>query len=103
MSTKKKQYSGEYKAKVALSAIREEGTLAELASRWQINHNMISKWKRQALESLSLIFSGKHEKREKSNEEEVKGLHAKIGQLTVEKDFLEKASKVLNVGRGKKW
>jgi transposase len=103
MSTKKNRYSGEFKSKVALSAIREEGTLAELSSRWGVNHNMVSKWKKQAMESLAKIFSGKQERIERSNDEGIKELHAKIGQLTIERDFLEKASKVLNVGGGKRW
>ena len=47
---KRKQYSTEFKAKVALSAIRGDGTLAELASRYKIHPNMITKWKREALE-----------------------------------------------------
>ena len=52
--TKRKQYSAEFKAKVALAAIRGDGTIAELASRYQIHPNMITKWKRDALDGISL-------------------------------------------------
>ncbi len=85
---KRQKYSSEFKAKVALSAIREEGTLSELSSRHGINPNLISRWKQQALSGLGDVFSGKQERRQETNEQEIKTLHAKIGQLTVEKDFL---------------
>ena len=87
--TKKKKYSPVFKTKVALSAIREEGILNELSARYGINANMISKWKKQALENMSSAFSSKWGKSEISNEHQVKQLHAKIGELTVEKDFLQ--------------
>ena len=54
---KRKQYSAEFKAKVALSAIRGDGTLAELASRYKIHPNMITKWKREALEGMKDRFA----------------------------------------------
>ena len=85
---KKKKYSTTFKTKVALSAIREEGTLSELSARYGVNANMISKWKKQALENMSNEFSGKQERVETLNEYQIKQLHAKIGELTVEKDFL---------------
>lgn len=87
--SKKKKYSPVFKTKVALSAIREEGTLSELSGRYGVNANMISKWKKQALDNMNSAFSGKHERSEVSNEHQIKQLHAKIGELTVEKDFLQ--------------
>lgn len=103
MSLKKKQYSAEFKAKVALAAIREEGTLQQLSAKFGINPNMISKWKQQALSNLSVGFSKKQENRQLTQEEEIKTLHAKIGELTVERDFLEQASRKLGLGGLKKW
>ena len=79
--TKKKKYSPIFKTKVALSAIREEGTLSELSTRYGVNANMICKWKKQALENMNSAFSGKPDKSEVSNEHQVKQLHAKIGEL----------------------
>ena len=103
MVNKKRQYSAAFKAKVALSAIREEGTLVQLSSHYGINANMISKWKQQALAQMSDLFSNKRIHQELNQEEALKSLHAKIGELTVERDFLEQASKRLGLGGLKKW
>jgi len=97
MNKKRNQYSSEFKAKVALSAIREEGSLSELSARYGVNVNMISRWKKQALQGMSDTFSGKQEHLRISNDQQVKSLHAKIGQLTVEKDFLEDVSRRLGL------
>ena len=97
MNKKRNQYSSEFKAKVALSAIREEGSLSELSSRYGVNANMISRWKKQALKGMSETFSGKQEQLYVSNYQQVRALHAKIGQLTVEKDFLEDVSRRLGL------
>ena len=95
MPRMRKKYSSEFKSKVALSAIREEGSLSELSSRYGVTPNMISRWKQQALSSFSDIFSNKQAIRELSNDHQVKELHAKIGELMVERDFLVQASKKL--------
>jgi len=88
---KRKNYSGTFKAKVALEALRGEKTLSELSSQFGIHPNMITQWKRHAVEGLEDIFAGKRKKVAFSHESEIKELHAKIGQLTVERDFLSKA------------
>ena len=98
----KKKYSAGFKAKVALSALREEGTLAELSSKFGVNATMISKWKQQALQNMENIFSTKSFENKVSQEEEIRHLHAKIGELTIEKDFLERASRKLGLGAYKK-
>jgi len=87
--SKKKKYSSVFKTKVALSAIREEGTLSELSGKYGVNANMISKWKKQVLDNMSSVFSSKCERSTITNEHQIKQLHAKIGELTVEKDFLQ--------------
>ena len=99
---KKKKYSSTFKTKVALSAIKEEGTLSELSARYGINANMISKWKKQAVENMSNAFSGKQERVTTSNEYQIKQLHAKIGELTVEKDFLQDVYEKLGKNGGLK-
>src|SRR6185312_14749745 len=97
MTGKRKRYSAEFKAKVALEALRGELTTAQLATKHGVHQTMISEWKRQAVDGLSSVFSGKAEakawaaKRIKAREGEVEKLHAKIGQLVVERDFLAKA------------
>lgn len=90
-TTRRKRYSAEFKAKIALEAIRGEQTINELASRYELHPNMITTWKRQAIENMAAAFSGAKERSSKSDEAQIKDLHAKIGQLTVERDFLAKA------------
>jgi transposase len=91
MTGKRKRYSAEFKAKVALEALRGELTTAQLATKHGVHQTMISEWKRQAVDGLSSVFSGKAEAKEVTREGEVEKLHAKIGQLVVERDFLAKA------------
>lgn len=93
-AAKRRVHSPEFKAKVALEAIKGDKTLAELAQHFGINNVQISKWKKEALESMSDIFAGKIQKKDIAHEKEIQKLHAKIGQLTIEKDFLEKVSKL---------
>jgi len=88
----RKRYGADFKAKVALEAIRGELTLAELAAKHTIHQTMIAAWKRQAIEGLAATFSGKVEAAQAASEADVERLHAKIGQLVVERDFLAKAS-----------
>ena len=88
---KRRNFSTEFKAKVALAAIRGDGTMAELASRYQIPPNMITKWKRQALAGMKEGFGRNASNREISREGEIKTLQAKVGELIVERDFLAKA------------
>ena len=90
-NTKRKRYSAEFKAKVALEAIKGEQTISELGSRYGLHPNMIANWKRQAIENMADTFSSKKERNSDSSEARIKDLHAKIGQLTVERDFLAKA------------
>lgn len=88
---KRNRYSAEFKAKVAREALKEEATIAEIAARFNIHPNQVSDWKRQALEGLADIFTGKVGRNDIAHEAQIKELHAKIGQLTVERDFLGRA------------
>ena len=88
---KRRNFSAAFKAKVALEALRGDATLAELAARHRVHPNPITKWKRQAGEGMVEVFSGKPARRDGAHESEIKELHAKIGELTIEKDFLSKA------------
>lgn len=84
---KRRNHSSAFKARVALAAIAGDKTLAELAQRFEVHPNQITTWKRQLSEGASDIF----DKSSKNPEVDLKALHAKIGQLTLENDFLESA------------
>ncbi len=77
----RKQFNAEFKAKVALAATREEKTLAELASHFEVHSIQISRWKKTAMEGLSEIFSGKKIKRDADSLAQVAELYKKIGEL----------------------
>ena len=88
----RRRFTAEFKAKVALEAIRGERTMSELATKHQLHPNQITQWKRQAVENLAKAFDDKASDAQVGREAEVTNLHAKIGQLVVERDFLAKAS-----------
>lgn len=88
---KRRKFSADFKARVALEALTGAYTMAELAKKHDVHPNMISQWKRTAQASLPAIFAKKADKTEAAHQDEVKELHEKIGQLTVERDFLAKA------------
>lgn len=92
MTGQRKRYSADFKAKVALDAIRGELTMAQLVSKHGVHQTMINAWRKQAIEGMAASFSGKAEAAPMVDGAEIDRLHAKIGQLVVERDFLRKAS-----------
>ncbi|MGX1098687.1 transposase [Amorphus sp. MBR-141] len=87
----RRQVTAEFKAKVALEAIRGERTISKLASKYQLHPNQITQWKRHAVENLAKAFDEKATDAQVGREAEVTKLHAKIGQLVVEREFLVEA------------
>ena len=92
MSTRRR-FSGEFKAKVALEALRGDKTIQEIATRHKIHPNQVSTWKQRAVEGMKEVFSNGAERARGDHEAEIRDLHAKIGELTVERDFLAKGLK----------
>ncbi len=93
MKTTPKRYTGEFEAEVALEAIRGDLTLAEPASRHGIRPTMIATWKRQAIEGMAATFVGASQASKAAGDTEIEKLHAKIGQLVVERDFCRRGSR----------
>ena len=89
MTRKRRNHSPEFKAKVALEAAKGDKTIAELAQKYNLHANQITTWKKELIEKAASIFTSSSQDT-KGNEEEVGKLHAKIGQLTMENDFLAK-------------
>ncbi len=82
----RRSHSPAFKAKVALAAIKGDKTLSELAEQFEVHANQITEWKRQLQENASVAFGQKPEKGP-----DIQKMQAKIGQLTLENDFLEHA------------
>lgn len=89
MSKKRTHYSPEFKAKVAVAAVKNEQTVAELSARFGVHPTMINNWKRTLLDSAADIFD-KGKKTRKQNEDQIEELYRHIGRLKVERDFLSK-------------
>jgi len=91
--SKRKHHSPEFKAKVALEAVKGEETVSELASRFGVHPTMIHQWKRALLEGAAGVFERGGRRKPEIGEDQVKELHAKIGELAVANDFLSRKLK----------
>ena len=91
--SKRKQHSPEFKAKVALEALKGEATVSELASRFGVHPTMIHQWKRSLLDGASGGFERGGKRTPEIDAEQIKDLHAKIGELAVANDFLSRKLK----------
>lgn len=88
---KRKNHSPDFKAKVALEAIREEMTLTELSKKYGVHPTQIGTWKRAAIKNMASTFTKRGGDPARTDEAEIDKLHSKIGQLVVERDFLKRA------------
>ena len=101
MKRKRRNHSASFKAKVALAAIRGDKTLAELSEQFDVHQNQIQDWRRKLLDQADQVFD-RGGSAPSESEHKVKELHAKIGQLTMERDFLEQGLERIHGPRGKK-
>jgi transposase-like protein len=90
MKRPRRNHSAAFKAKVALEAIKGHKTLAQLAEQYDVHPNQVTSWKTELLEKATEIF-GKGATESSAERQRIQGLHAKIGELTIERDFLGKA------------
>jgi len=86
----RRAHSPVFKAKVALEAIKETKTIAELAGMYSVHTTQITKWKKKAVDGLGELFSDQKQQRKKDNDELIQELYQQIGRLKVEVDFLKK-------------
>ncbi len=91
--TTRRRFTADFKAKVALEALRGDRTVQEIAAKHKVHPNQVSTWKRQAIDGLGEVFSNGATRARCGHEAEVKELHAKIGELTVVNDFLARGLK----------
>jgi transposase-like protein len=87
----RRNHASAFKAKVAIAAIKGDRTLVQLAEQFDVHPNQISTWKDQLLEGAAEVFAMSSSARPSTPEVDIKALHAKIGELTLENDFLESA------------
>ncbi len=86
--TTRRRFTAAFKARVALDALRGDKTIQEIATKHKVHPNQVSAWKRQAVDGLDEVFSNGADRAGRDHEAEVRDLHAKIGELMVERDFL---------------
>lgn len=94
---KRRQFTPEFKTKIVLKMLREEKTISKIAAEHEISPNQLSNWKKEFLENAVKVFSkGRDDKEQKANEKEMEqdrnDLLTKVGQLTIEVDWLKKKS-----------
>ena len=94
--TTRKSYDSRLKVQVALEALKNQRTIAQIASEYGVHPNMVTQWKQRLLNELPDIFNNKHQKNKQDNETLKAELYRQIGQLTVELDWLKKKSGVIN-------
>jgi len=92
----RKSFSPDFMAKVALAAIKDDMTTAELSSKYEVHRSQINNWRKRALEGLREIFRGKRDKSIKDNEKIIDELYRQIGQLKVENDWLKKKAELFD-------
>lgn len=102
MRRKRRMHKPEFKAKVALTALKGELTMAQMVDKFDVQAAQITQWKKQLLDGASDVF-GSPQSSADDHQSQINQLHAKIGQLSMENDFLEQGLTRLHGPRGKNW
>jgi len=97
MAKKRRRFTAEFKARVVRAALREDKTLAALASQFDVHPNQITEWKRQVLESMPELFSRKKRADAKAAEEHESRLYEQVGKLQVELEWMKKKGRQLGI------
>ena len=84
---RRRRFTADFKKRVALEALRGDRTVQQIAARHEVHPNQVSLWKRQAVDGLAEVFADRRGSRQSEQETTIRDLHAKIGELTVERDF----------------
>ena len=92
----RKSYPSSFKSKVVLRTLKEDLTMAELSSKFEVHRCLIQRWKNEAITGLPQLFSEKYVNKEKKDEELISELYKQIGQLKVENDWLKKKLETIN-------
>ena len=95
MGVKYRKHPAGFKARIALEAVKQEKTIAQLSSQFGVHANMIVRWKKHMIEELPSIFSGGYKKADKESDKVIEELYKQIGQLKVELDWVKKKSELL--------
>ena len=91
MAGKRRRFTSQFKARVALEALRERESVKAIATRHELHPNQVGTWKRQLLEAVPEVFAGGQDRKlAREYEAKIRELHAKIGELTVERDFFRR-------------
>ena len=97
VSNMRRGHDAAFKARVALEALKEEKTMAQLSSEFGVHVNQIRQWRTKLLDELPSLFSDRRKKKDKEGEELLSELYRQIGQLNVELEWLKKKSQVLQL------
>jgi transposase-like protein len=90
MAGKRRRFSAQFKAKVAIEALKGQRTVADLAGQYQVHPNQITQWKKQLLDAAEQVFSQRQDADRQQQDELTQKLYEQIGRLKVELDFLQK-------------
>jgi transposase len=102
MKKQSRKHTAEFKALVAIESIQGLKILSEIAKEYEVHPVMVGNWKKEMLERLPELYQPQNAKKDQTADKEKEGLHRKVGQLTMEADFLEKKCKQLGIpGKGR--